>query len=392
MILMWLGSFVLMVFGLTESQKYIGELLRNFQETVLNKGLDGSLKKILVRCLGLVLAEAAPVKALYSGMAFFNLRIVGVRSSALLMCLSTLGAWWALILGFLFLKVNGFFILGLCFFGFLYKGSSREIRLFFRWLFAVSLFLVGGEMTMRQANIVQTMLGQSDLAFALADGRFLSVMNILVVGALLTFLFEVEFWSLAFALALMLTNILSVNGALGLFAGERIGQMILFWWRTRGLNKDCQRLGQQFSMVSSISTIVGLFAVVELRNYFYIGLSNDVSFFQNRSFQFMVLVAFILGFQLVAQMIWGHFSSLVVADEIQEPKYFSVKNWRNSKLLSDTFMLWASTKIKQRLSEIRYHLQGLNAIKQGQIPETLQARLKEEEHQLSRLFSDLDQC
>lgn len=50
-------------------------------------------------------------------------------------------------------------------------------------------------------------------------------------------------------------------------------------------------------------------------------------------------------------------------------------------------MAWAKAKIHKRLSEIRYHLQGLTTLKEGQVPEHIQVRLKSEEQELTKLES-----
>jgi hypothetical protein len=48
-------------------------------------------------------------------------------------------------------------------------------------------------------------------------------------------------------------------------------------------------------------------------------------------------------------------------------------------------MRWSRSMVAKRIQEIRYHLQGLATYKQGQIPDHLQARLKNEEEELLRL-------
>lgn len=318
MILMWLGSFVLMMFGLSESQKYVARFASDLQKNLLAKGFDGNLATLFFRSLGVSLLEVSPKNTLNSGMALCHSEAANSRGSILLMCLSSLGSWWVLLLGFLFLSFNGFFLLGLCAFGFLAPWANPKVKLFSKWLLAVGIFLIGGEMTLKNSSIIQTILGQGDLAFFLADGRFIPVLGIMLAGVLLSFVVHVEFWSLALGLALLVTNSLSVNGALGLVVGERIGQMILFWWQSRSLEtKKGQRIGKQFAMSSMVGTLVGFFIVGEARSVFYFGLSNDLSSFQIKSFQFVLLFSMILFFQWLGQMVWGHFASQISVKESQ---------------------------------------------------------------------------
>ncbi|XGC81353.1 hypothetical protein ACES2L_02500 [Bdellovibrio bacteriovorus] len=389
MILMWLGSFVLVMFGLTESQKHLSALFAKEQKSFLDKGAEQKLTTLFARLLGLVALESSPRKSLYTGLALYNLRIQTLRPSVLHMALSSLGAWWALFLANLYLGFNGFFLLGLCVLGFFPVYRFAKMKLALKLVFSVGLFLIGGELMLRNSSIIQTTLGTSELAFFLADGRFSSVLVLLAVGILLSLFVQIEFWSLMLALGLLVTNTISFNGALALVAGERVGMMILFWWRSRKLNQDCQRIGLQLSLVSILGAIIGFFLAGETRTLLAYGFSFETSGFQDKSFQFVLLTSEILLVQWLAQMIWGHFGSRVKVDEMQEAHYFP-PSWFEQEILSAPAMQWAKDKVHKRLSEIRYHLQGLNTLQEGQVPGHIQARLREEEHKLSSIvFKDV---
>ncbi len=268
MILMWLGSFVLMLFGLSESQKHLAHLLAGMQKNILDQGLNNVvLQKMFVRALGVVVLETSPQRSLYSGMALYNLRVMDLRPCNLQMALSPLGSWWVLILGVLFLNLNGFFLLGFCALGLFSGLMTTTFKNILKWIFATGIFFVGGELLLRNSSILQTLLSQSEWAFFLADGRFSSVFVLLFLAVLVSLIVQIEFWSLALALSLLLTSTLSFNGALGLVAGERIGRMILFWWRSRSLNQDCQRIGRQLSIVSILGVVAG-FLLPERRAHF----------------------------------------------------------------------------------------------------------------------------
>lgn len=384
MILMWLGSFVLVLWGMTESRKYAAMLFWDLQKKFYGAGFEGSTSTLFRRLASTVLLEVSPQRSLYTGMSLYNMRIVTQRSAVLMMCLSTLGAWWILVLGMLYLNLNGLLLLGvssLMFVGFL---QLSRLQNFLKFLAATGIFLLGGEMMLRQASMLPMMLGQGDLAFFLADGRFMTVGALLFAGILISFVIEEEFWTFPLALSLLLSNTISFNGVLGLLAGERLGRMILFWWRTRSLNQACQRLGSQFALVSSLGAIVGLLIAGEARSTLAFGGLPA----QDKIVWLVLLLGVILLFQFVAQMVWGHFGAAIKVDELQEVKYFS-SSWKQRQLLSPVGLVWAKSKVHQRLSEIRYHLQGLETVKAGQIPETIQARLKTEEEQLSKLENEV---
>ncbi|MBO9667528.1 MAG: hypothetical protein J7501_12035 [Bdellovibrio sp.] len=382
---MWLGSFVLMMFGLSQSQKVAASLFQNFQKKILDKNLDQpSMVKMFQLCLSTVLLEASPQKSLYAGMSLYNLRIVGLRASALVMCLSTVGAWWVALLGMSFLSFSGAFLLGLCGLGLITVILTPKVRGVLQWIFMAGLFLVGGEIMLRNSNVLIMALGQSDLAFFLADGRFSAVLVILAAAAAISLLVRVEFWSLALGLSLLFVNVLSLNGAIALIAGERIGRMLLFWWHSRSLNQDCRRMGWQFSLTSILGVILGMLLAGEVRTTLNMGFTSEMASYQEKSAQYVILFMVILMVQLIAQMVWGHFGGNKQVEEIQDPKYISAV-WTSEEFASPGVLAWAKTKIHKRLSEVRYHLHGLTTLKEGQVPEHIQVRLKAEEAELAKL-------
>ncbi|WP_374034794.1 hypothetical protein ACES2I_02610 [Bdellovibrio bacteriovorus] len=387
MILMWLGSFVMMMLGLYLSQKYVAVVFSNLQKSFLEKGLETTLGKMFIRALDVVVLEASPQKSLYSGLALLNLRVLGTRPSVLLICLSTLGAWWVLILGLLFMSFNGNFLLGLAGVGLLTVFMSVQVKNILGWVLGTGLFLVGGESMLRNASVLMTTLGQSELAYFLADGRFPTVIALFCLAALVSLIVQLEFWSLALALGLLLTNTISFNAALGLVAGERVGRMIFFWWQSRSLNQECRRVGSQFAMVSASGAFLGMMIAGEVRTFLNLGFTTGTAGAQDKTLQFVLLFALILTVQFVAQMIWGHFGGNAKVDEMQTSRYFG-PTWKRWELLSSTVMTWAREKVHKRHSEIRYHLQGLGSLKEGQVPEHIQARLKAEEEQLNLFLHD----
>lgn len=387
MILMWLGSFILMLGGLALSQKYAARTLAGMQKSFLEKGLEASMAQMFVRALDVVVLEASPQKSLYSALAILNLRVVSSKAGALVMCLSTVGAWWVLLLGLLFMSFNGFFLLGISALSLLTVFMTVKITNILRWIMGTGVFLVAGELMLRNSSILQSALGQSELAFFLVDGRFATVVVLFLIAAALSIFVQLEFWSFALALSLLMTSTISFNGALGLVTGERVGRMLVLWWQSRALNQECRRIGGQFALVSSLGAVVGLLGAGEARSFLNLGFSSSLSSYQDRSLQFVCLFALILFVQWMAQMIWGHFGSRVPVDEIQDSRYFGA-HWKSWGLLSETVMSWARSKVHKRHSEIRYHIQGLGSLQQGQVPESIQARLKAEEEQLSLFLHD----
>lgn len=388
MILMWLGSLVLVLWGLRESRKHAAKLFAPLQKKFYQQGFEGKFTGMLQRILGLVILEASPQRSLYTGMAFYNMRIMAQRPAILMMCLSTLGAWWILLLGLLYLNVSGLMFLSLGALLFVGVLQGRPLLSpFIKWAVMTGVFLLGGELMLRQSSILPTLLGTSEFAFFLSDGRFAAVLGLMALSFVLSLVIEEEFWVVPLSLSLVVASTVSLNGVLGIFVGERLARLALFWWRSRKLNQECRRVGWQFAASSAVGVIIGFFIAGEARSEM-IGNFYGSEGMQDKLLVMMILLTVILFFQFALQMLWGHFGCRAKVEDVQESRYFS-PTWGRMGLLSAVGSLWARVRVHQRLSEIRYHLQGLETVKPGQIPEVLQARLKTEEQQLSQLENEV---
>lgn len=388
MILMWLGSFVVMIYGLSESQKHMALLFSGLQKRFYDKSFEGPFAKIFMHAADVTVLEASPQKSLYSALALFNMRILSPRATLLKMGLSLLGAWWVLILGLLYMSLNGLFFLGFSSLMLLSFLAYPRLQELLKTIFYAGLFLMGGELMLRSAGVMSNLLGESNMAFTLADGRFGAVGILLVAGILISLVIEFEFWSLALSLAFLATNTLSFNGALALVAGERVGRMILLAVRGRCLNQACANLSRHFALFSAIGALVGLWIAGSAHGMIGGMESFDANAAQQKCLSFMEYFVVILFFQFVGQMIYGHFASQKPIDEVQEARYFS-KAWLQRGLLSPGALLWAKSRVQTRVSEIKYHIQGLQSLPDGKVPEHLQARLKTEEEQLHKLLHEV---
>lgn len=388
MILMWLGSFIVMVYGMSESQKHMALLFSGLQKKFYDKSFEGTFAKIFMHAADVVVLEASPQKSVYSALALYNMRILSPRATLLKMGLSLLGAWWVLILGLLFLSLNGLFFLGfssLLLFSFLAMPRLQEL---FKTLFYAGLFLLGGELMLRSSGVLASMLGESNFAFMLADGRFGAVGILLVLGLLLSLIIEMEFWTMALCLALLASSTLSFNGALALVAGERLGRLLLLALRGHRLNQACAKISKNFALSSGAGVVVGLMIAGYSHGVMTSMDSFDANALQQKNLLFVCFFALILFFQFVGQMVYGHFATQRPVAEVQEARYFS-KAWLRRELLSPGALLWAKSRVQARVSEIKYHIQGLQSLKDGQVPEHLQARLKTEEEQLHKLLNEV---
>lgn len=384
MIHMWLGSFILMMWGMTAFQKQVGLLVADFQRAIFEKGFSSSMVKMFAQAVAVDVVEASPQRAAYSAMGLLNLRILTTRPAVLLMCLSPLAVLPVLGLSSLFLGFSGYFILGLFSVSLFKFWKSKHLDHSFQILFAAGVFLVGAESLMRNARILQTTLTDADLIFFVADGRFGAVLTLMLLAFVISLLIQVEFWTLVLGLSLLSTGTISFNGALGLLLGERLAFAALYWWRTKGLNQECKKLGLQFAALVVVTSIIGFWWAGEARTFLDLGFSLETTASQEKTGAFLLLFSLILAVQLLAALVWGHFAGNNQTEEMQNPHYISA-SWLERGLLSEGQRSWAKDRVQKRLSEIRYHLAGLKSLKEGQVPDHIQARIVDEESQLSKL-------
>jgi hypothetical protein len=304
---MWLGSLVLIIAGAVLAHKYLRELGSEFKKTLIYGIENLTFSKVFFRLLGLALIDVSPQATLSSSIEYHKKSIMTLRMQVLLMCLSSLGVWLALFLGLLFMNFNGLFLLGICSVGLLSVFRKEPLNRYLKFIFAVGLFLVGGESVLRNSNLILNLLGESDFIFFLADGRLQAVLGLIFFSILVTLFVQIEFWSLFFALSLFCSNILSLNGALGLVIGERIAALILFWWNTKNLNQESLGLKTQFIGVSFLGLIAGLLFVGELRSLFVFEFSQSLTAIQDKSIQLLIFFTLVLFMQWMFQMTWGHF-------------------------------------------------------------------------------------
>lgn len=384
MILMWLGSFVLMLWGVNSFQQNFARAFSQIQKTVLEKGFSSAMATLFLQSASVTITEASPLKSLYSAMALLNLKVLGQRPAVLMMCLSPLSFIPVFLLGLLYLNFSGFFVLGLCVVTLLRFGKPNYLDDALKILFSIGVFLIAGESVLKNSSIIQSYLTQNDLVFFLADGRFSAVLVLVAVSFAIGILVQAEFWSLVLALTLLTSGMLSFNGALGIVLGERLAMAVVFWFRTKGLSPDCKKLGQQYALLAFVSSLLGFWIAGEMRVFLNIGFSSELSAVQEKTFSFLVLFGVMLAIQWFAGMIWGHFAGNKKTEEMQDAKYIT-SNWIDRGLLADSARAWAKDRVQKRLAEIRYHLAGIQTLKEGQLPVHIQTRIKDEERQLSEL-------
>lgn len=306
MILMFLGSVTLVLFGfqlaLQSAKKLISPLHKTFVEQ------NGStLAGMFVRGVFLNIIGLSTKENFEDTLSLWQSGLKARRESVLRFCLASLGYWGALFLAALYLGFSGYFILGFAFFGFISIVQKRTSPALWSMLLGLGIYLVGAEVALRQSSILVNLLGTSEAAFFLADGRFPAVFSLMLLSLILSLLLRLEMWSLIVSLGLLVTNIISFNGALGIVTGELLAVSILWIWKTRTLAAPQKGAVLKLAIASLIGTFLGFWIAGETKTYFDIGFGADFAAYQGRIWSFVSLTGLIVLVHMAVLMPVGHF-------------------------------------------------------------------------------------
>jgi hypothetical protein len=305
---MWLGSFVVVLGSFVLAKKFAAEL---FLETIVDQGSisqDRTFVRSFISLAKQVIFEISPMMSLNRAAEKSVLNELEYRLKVLRLCLSSLGTWWAALMGIFLLSFNGLYILGFCSLAFISFFRDTFFKKYFILLFTIGAFLVGGNLMLKNASILVGSLNESEIVFFLADGRLLSVLMLLLVSAVASVFIQIEFFFLILAFSLLPVHILSMNGALGLIAGEQIGSIFLFWFKARNTNERRDyALYTQFAIVYLIGTLVGLLVSGEMKSFYYLGYSGEISALLDVSLKLMFLFSILWLVRFFLLMSWGHF-------------------------------------------------------------------------------------
>ncbi len=382
MILMFLGSLTLSLYGWQQAFRGARKVLYPAQKTFLEQK-SSLLIALLARNKILSMLSLSALENSHTAILMWNLGLKSRRESVLRFCLSPLGNIGFLLVASLYLSFNGYLFLGFAFFGF-FAIFKRVQPAFWTSLIGLGIFLVGAELSLRQSTLLLNLLGTSEVAFFLADGRFLSVFLLLIASLTFSFILRLEMWSLVLCLGLLVANVISLNGALGVVTGEILASALAWIWHSRALPTTQRSVVLRLSVSSAVGALLGFWVAGQTRIYFDLGFGVNFANYQERLLIFILLISVVVFVQMLVLMPVGHF----VAKDLNEPNLETVKyipaSWRLD--LSPGVDRWTAGRVQQRLSEIRYHIQGLQSLPSGKIPQALQSRLLTEEKQLSEFL------
>lgn len=388
MILMWLGPFVLSIcalywFGLSVSQATGG-----MQKKFLQLPEDASLMKTAVTTKWCGLSLGSFLRTQYSAVALLNSRAFSRRHGILLLCLSSAGTWVAILAILLAWQFDGGILVIPFVVGYLYSNWKQKTLHWHRPFLAFGAFMAMMQWLLQKQSILMMTLGESELHFLLADGRFPAQALWIGVAFVLTFISGVEFWSVILGLALVVAGSLSLNGAVALIIGEMLGHVWLLFWRSRKMNQDVRLLTKQYAIFNTVGLVVAFFVAGLLRDVFAWSFTFEAGQLTEKSLQFLSLYFVIVVVQALVVMAWGHFAAQKKIDEVQKGEYFPL-GWIKLTWVSNEILDFILKKLSTRLELLLAQKKELDSRDRAQIPA---AFLTEHENEITQLALWLPQA
>lgn len=283
-------------------------------------------------------------------LAAHNLRSRSWRGNLIWACLSSKGLIWTLLIGALFLQVNASLVLA--------AGFVLILLPWRRWgcanpgtaVIGGGLFLLLGENSIRWLGSLGAELDPS-LALWLADGRPLPILGMLVVALVISAVLRIEFLFFTFALWGLASGILSVNGAVVLWLGERAGLAFALWVRTRRLTSSTQRMGRGLAFSHLGGAFLAWVVIGFVRDL--LGPVGGIGMEDlHARIQFFLLLSLIAEVAVaIVVMAWGHLAAKKAPDDLLEAAYFD-ESWLVGGALRASLLRPWLEHLRQRRAEI----------------------------------------
>jgi len=242
-----------------------------------------------------------------------------VRTYLLSFCLVVLTLWPAFLFSWSFLSVNSILILGFglglsvlshlsAFLPFFNKATVKHLKSFAKAIIFFALVGVSFEFTLRWAPLMQTWGTENGVSYFLADGRFSTLLEIILLGLLCSLVIPYEGWYWIWPLILYMSGQLSLNGAIAFFVSGVVGILLSLAVKKNVHSRVVKKMRREGMILGIFCTLLGFLLFGFLKESLsQISLENPQS-------QKIVLLS--VGWLMVlvplasGLMVWGHFKAL----------------------------------------------------------------------------------
>ena len=381
MILMWLGSIALMFFGMELFRSGVSDLLAPLQKRFLNLPEPTGVMNMVATTKLCNLGQGSFLQGQYGAIALLNSRSFSRHYAILLLCLSSAGLWTTILGIGLAWQMSGEVFISAALVIYIAVFWLNRGKNLFKSILGLGVFLSAAEWALQKQSILLSLLGESDLHFLLADGRFTAQIVWLCAAFALTLVIGIESWAAFLALTLLVAGSLSLNGAVAFVIGELLAHVWMLWWRSRKLNQDVQSVAKAYAVSATVGLIIAFFLAGELREIFSWTYSTEISQIGERSLQFLLLYLVVIIAQALPVLGWGHFAARKKYDEVQKGEYFSTR-WISQGLVSNSILDYIFKKLNERLHLLIDQRKKLNEDEKAQIPPRF---LQDHEQEVSKL-------
>jgi hypothetical protein len=159
------------------------------------------------------------------------------------------------------------------------------------------------------------------LGMMMADGTWLGVLTMFVVGFAGAFFFRVEYFFLCFALVGVGAGVLSVNGAVALWLAERSGLAFRDLWSARALSASTRALLKESAVVQLVGALIGFLMIGFLRDFWgpVSGIGTDG--LPERMNLFLTMSVLVEIPVFLTLNLWGHWRGKKIPEDLFQVSY-----------------------------------------------------------------------
>ncbi|MBX3032803.1 MAG: hypothetical protein KF865_02685 [Bdellovibrionaceae bacterium] len=382
------GLIVLMTWSLQRFTGALALLLQKARRASLSRPASTSSNLLVVNAAAALMEPSMWANRVQAAM-LQNFRLRSWRANLLLACLSFLGLWAAFLAANLFLNISGLFLLSVG--GVILILSTvlwPSARAAAQGFFFLGLFLWAGESSLRFTT-TWVAGATTDWSMLLADGRFVGSLCLFGIGLLSGALLRLEFLMLSAALVGLSAGVLSVNGAVALWLGERAGLMLALAFSVRHLTKSTRLLVWKTTAVTVAASFIALLLLGYVRDVLGPVSTLGSEGVLERLSLFLMLSAVMEAPVALSLLIWGHREGSRTPEDLFEVKYAGEKIWRAGGLRRP-MLIWMRDGLVRRRADIGRFRGEFNETDWQKVPPAVRNASTRESEALESLLQTLD--
>lgn len=343
---------------------------------------QGTTLQLVIGHFIFVISDPSPASNRTQALLFQALRLRSWRTNLMQFCFADLGYWLIFLIGLFYFQVGGVFVLAF--------GGLLLLATGFRWpplkalaggVLAVGFFYLLSEVALRMSGPAFG-ADVSDLTMLLADNRPLALLAISLLMTLLVALTGAEYLGFAAALLGLSSGILSLNGAVALVWGERLGLTVRWMWESRGHVSSVRRMTRLLLFSDVVAWPMALLLLGFLRDFLQIAAPTQEDLLQSLE-AFLFLSALTLIPFTLSGLVFGHFLGAKAPDDLLDPPK-TPDLWIRSVAFRMGLVAPCLQALRNRQDEIERVRTGFNTLEWQKVPPPIREASEREADHLHR--------